>query len=132
MATSSWTAARTRGVTSEMVALHHAHGRVRGRRRVSSAIGRRRGAHARMSVSREKLYEEVWAEPMTTVALRYEVSSSFLARICERLNVPRPPRGHWPQVKVGKKNPTPPLPPAEPGDELEWVRDEDEPARQPV
>jgi hypothetical protein len=41
-----------------------------------------------MAVSREKLYEEVWQEPMITVAVRYCVSSSFLARICERLNVP--------------------------------------------
>jgi len=32
-------------------------------------------------ISREQLYEEVWAEPMTTVALNYKVSSSFLARI---------------------------------------------------
>ena len=46
-------------------------------------------------VSREQLYEEVWAEPMTTVALKYEVSSSFMARICTRLKVPRPPRGYW-------------------------------------
>ena len=33
-----------------------------------------------MSVTREALYDEVWAEPMTTVAARYAVSSSFLAR----------------------------------------------------
>ncbi|HPA80588.1 MAG TPA: hypothetical protein PLS95_07210 [Thermoanaerobaculales bacterium] len=37
-----------------------------------------------MGVTREKLYEEVWAEPMTTVAARYGVSSNFLARVCER------------------------------------------------
>ena len=34
-----------------------------------------------MSVSREKLYEEVWAEPMLKVGARYGVSSSFLARV---------------------------------------------------
>ncbi|HEX3854260.1 MAG TPA: hypothetical protein VHW01_25025, partial [Polyangiaceae bacterium] len=75
-----------------------------------------------MSVSREKLYEEVWAEPMTTVAERYDVSSSFLARICEQLNVPRPPRGHWAQLKVGRPKKRPPLAEARPGDELEWTR----------
>jgi hypothetical protein len=42
-----------------------------------------------MAVSREDLYKEVWAEPMTRVAARHEVSSSFLARVCQRLNVPR-------------------------------------------
>jgi hypothetical protein len=50
-----------------------------------------------MSVSREKLHDEVWAEPMTTVALRYGVSSNFLARVCQRLNVPTPQRGYWQQ-----------------------------------
>jgi hypothetical protein len=39
-----------------------------------------------MAVSREALFEEVWAEPMLTVAARYGVSSNFLARVCERLN----------------------------------------------
>jgi hypothetical protein len=41
-------------------------------------------------VSRERLYQEVWAEPMTSVAIRYKVSTSFLARVCTWLNVPRP------------------------------------------
>ena len=44
-----------------------------------------------MPVSREQLHAEVWAEPVAKVAKRYEVSGSFLARVCERLNVPRPP-----------------------------------------
>ncbi len=76
-----------------------------------------------MGVTREKLYKEVWAEPMITVAARYEVSSSFLARVCTRLRVPRPERGYWAKLKVGKAPPQPALPPAQPGDELEWSRD---------
>jgi hypothetical protein len=75
-----------------------------------------------MSVSREKLYEEVWAEPMTTVAKRYDVSSNFLARVCEQLNVPRPARGYWAQLKVGRAEIRPLLPEARPGDEIEWAR----------
>lgn len=71
-------------------------------------------------VSRERLYEEVWAEPMTTVALKYKVSSSFLARICTRLKVPRPQRGYWAMYATGKR---PKKPVACPGDELEWARD---------
>ncbi|KAA0894075.1 hypothetical protein [Oryzomonas rubra] len=74
-------------------------------------------------VSREQLYEEVWAEPMTKVALKYCVSSSFLARICTRLNVPRPQRGYWAMHATGKRPKQPPLPEARPGDELEWARD---------
>ena len=43
-----------------------------------------------MGITREKLYEEVWAEPMTKVAARYNVSSSFLARICKRSDCAAP------------------------------------------
>lgn len=53
-----------------------------------------------MAINRDKLYEEVWAEPMTKVAAKYVVSSSFLARVCERLRVPRPSRGYWAQLEV--------------------------------
>jgi hypothetical protein len=41
-----------------------------------------------MTVTREKLYEEIWAEPMMKVAARYQASGSFLSRVCERLRVP--------------------------------------------
>lgn len=71
-----------------------------------------------MAVSHEELYEQVWAEPMLKVGERHGVSSSFLARVCERLNVPRPPRG----LKVGQKPKRPALPPARPNDDLEWTR----------
>lgn len=44
----------------------------------------------RFPVSREMLYKQVWAKPMTELGKEYAVSSSYLARICARLNVPRP------------------------------------------
>lgn len=75
-----------------------------------------------MVVSREQLYEEVWAEPMGKVGWRYDVSGSFIARVCDRLNVPRPPMGYWAKLAVGKAPVRPPLPPARPGDEIEWIR----------
>jgi hypothetical protein len=81
-------------------------------------------------VTRETLYEEVWVEPMTKVAAKYGVSSSFLARVCTRMNVPRPERGYWAKLAVGKAPKQPPLPDARPGDELEWSRD-GEPSRVP-
>lgn len=76
-----------------------------------------------MSVTREQLYEEIWAEPITKVSKRYSVSDSFLVRILQRLNVPRPPMGYWAKLAVGKIVPKPPLPEPAPGDELEWFRD---------
>jgi hypothetical protein len=75
-----------------------------------------------MPVDREKLYEEVWAEPMIVVAARYGVSSSFLARVCTRMRVPSPERGYWAKRAVGKAPPKPALPEARAGDELEWSR----------
>lgn len=56
------------------------------------------------------LYEEIWAEPMREVAMRYGVSGGALAKTCRRLGVPVPGRGHWAKVKVGKADEQPPLP----------------------
>jgi hypothetical protein len=66
----------------------------------------------RMTVTREALYEEVWADPMIVVATRYEVSANFLARVCHTPNVPHPPRGYWAKLKVGAAPPKPGLPAA--------------------
>ena len=84
-----------------------------------------------MLISRDQLYEEVWGEPMLAVAQRYQVSSSFLARICRRLRVPCPPRGYWAKKAAGLKPKTPPLPPPEPGEELGWSRGWEPAPRQP-
>ena len=74
-------------------------------------------------VSREALYEMVWSEPMLRVAAQFGVSSSYMARICTLLNVPRPERGYWAKLAVGKAPKRPPLPEPRPGDPLEWTRD---------
>lgn len=84
-------------------------------------------------VSREALYDEVWRHPMLRVAERYGVSSSFMARVCTSMNVPRPPRGHWAKLAHGKPSPQVPLPDARPGDHLIWRRgDAPGPARYPL
>jgi hypothetical protein len=71
-------------------------------------------------LTRETLYALVWSEPMLKVAARYGVSSSYMARVCISLNVPRPERGYWAKLAVGKASPIPPLPDVRPGDELAW------------
>lgn len=76
-------------------------------------------------LTREALYALVWSEPMLKVAARYGVSSSYLARVCSRMNVPRPERGYWAKLAVGKAQEQPPLPDAQPGDELVWSREGD-------
>ena len=75
-----------------------------------------------LPITREVLYKLVWAEPMLKVAKRFDVSSSYLARICTILNVPRPQRGYWARKAVGQTPPIPPLPEARPGDEVIWTR----------
>ncbi|MDR2071917.1 MAG: tyrosine-type recombinase/integrase [Spirochaetaceae bacterium] len=59
---------------------------------------------------REKLYEEVWAEPVTVVAARYGITDTGLRKVCRRLNVPHPPPGYWAKVKAGKAVEKPELP----------------------
>lgn len=72
-------------------------------------------------VTREQLYAEVWAEPMTRVAVRYGVSSSFMARVCTAMNVPRPDVGYWTKLEFGKPVSKPPLPDARPFDMQAWA-----------
>lgn len=71
-------------------------------------------------VTRLELYQRVWHEPMVNIAKEFGVSSSYLARICSRLNVPRPARGYWARIAVGKQMAKSPLPEARPGDEITW------------
>lgn len=59
---------------------------------------------------REKLYEEVWAEPVVAVAKRYGISDVGLRKICKKLGVPLPPLGHWAKVQAGRKVTRPNLP----------------------
>jgi len=73
-------------------------------------------------VQRETLYSEVWATPMLSLAPKYGVSSVFLARVCARLNIPRPPRGYWARKQSGQKPKIPPLPKPQPGDPTEWKK----------
>jgi hypothetical protein len=57
---------------------------------------------------REKLFQEVWQEPMTTVAKRYGVSDNGLRKRCIKLQIPLPPAGYWAKLQAGK--PVPPRP----------------------
>lgn len=73
--------------------------------------------------SREELYDLVWSKPMTKVAEQFGVSGSYLARVCSTLNVPRPERGYWAKLAVGRAPGRDPLPDARPGDQLVWSKD---------
>ncbi|MBR9826598.1 MAG: hypothetical protein GYB36_12475 [Alphaproteobacteria bacterium] len=57
----------------------------------------------RTTLTRQQLYELVWSKPMTTLAKDFGITGNGLAKICERLGVPRPPRGYWAKKEAGKK-----------------------------
>ena len=83
----------------------------------------KRDQRAAFEISREELYELVWETPINHLAEKFQVSGSYLARVCGALNVPRPPVGYWQKKAVGKDKPRPDLPPARPGDQLAWSKD---------
>jgi hypothetical protein len=61
---------------------------------------------------RERLFNEVWSEPMTTVAKRYGLSDNGLRKRCIKFEIPLPPVGHWAKIQAGKESaPKPKLPP---------------------
>lgn len=60
---------------------------------------------------RDKLYEEIWSEPVTKVAKRYQLSDVGLRKICVNLSIPVPPLGYWAKMAAGKAVKRPSLPP---------------------
>lgn len=53
---------------------------------------------------RQKLYEEVWQEPITKIAHKYGVSDVAIHKICRKMNIPKPPAGYWAKVRAGSRN----------------------------
>ncbi|QTO19580.1 hypothetical protein [Burkholderia seminalis] len=59
---------------------------------------------------RAALYEEVWADPVSTVSKRYGMSDNGLRKVCHKLGVPLPPLGYWAKLRAGQKVKRAPLP----------------------
>src|SRR5258705_534307 len=64
----------------------------------------------RVTYRRTELYEQVWKEPVRTVAKRYGVSDVALGKVCRKLSIPLPGLGYWTRIRLGQKAPHPPLP----------------------
>jgi hypothetical protein len=64
----------------------------------------------RFELTREELYAQVWAEPMTKLARRYGLSDRGLAKTCDRMGIPVPGRGYWAKVHSGRVPPQTKLP----------------------
>lgn len=63
-----------------------------------------------VTFQREPLYEEVWSQPMTTLAAKYGLSDNGLRKVCIALDIPVPPRGHWARLAAGQRVERMPLP----------------------
>ena len=46
-------------------------------------------------ITREELYKLIWSKSLVLAAEGLGISDVGLAKICRRLNVPRPYRGYW-------------------------------------
>jgi AcrR family transcriptional regulator len=66
----------------------------------------------KIALSRKALYDRVWAEPLSTIAQNVGLSGNALAKICNRLLVPYPPRGYWTKRDRPRPANRPPLPAA--------------------
>ena len=62
-----------------------------------------------MQITREALYDQVWSEPMITLAQKYGLSDVGLRKKCKKLNIPLPPQGYFLRSKRGVRSPLPPF-----------------------
>jgi hypothetical protein len=61
-------------------------------------------------LTREELYNLVWAKPMTEVGHDFGISDRAMAEVCARIQVPVPTRGYWAKKTEGKSVAKLPLP----------------------
>jgi hypothetical protein len=66
-------------------------------------IDERRWNGTTIRLTREALYERVWAEPVEKLAKSWGLSGRGLAKACKRAGVPVPPRGYWARVQNGQR-----------------------------
>jgi len=87
-----------------------------------------------VTYDRERLYQEVWTEPIFQLAKKYGLSDVGLAKICKKLKIPRPERGYWAKLQAGKRVDGPPklspLPGAQSLTLRRWVKPAEDPLDQ--
>lgn len=64
-----------------------------------------------MEIQREKLFDEVWATPISRLCKAYGLSDQGLRKACVKLQIPLPTRGHWAKIAAGHVLAKPALPP---------------------
>lgn len=62
-------------------------------------------------LTREQLYDLLWAKPTTEIAKELGVSDVWVRKVCKRANIPKPALGYWQKIAAGKVMKKIPLPP---------------------
>lgn len=57
---------------------------------------------AKRELSREELFALVWERPTSEIAKDLGISDVAVGKLCEKLQVPKPPRGYWARVEAGQ------------------------------
>ncbi len=69
-------------------------------------------------ISRDRLYELVWQQPMQHLAKEVGISDVAVAKHCRKAGIPLPPRGYWAKLQAGKPVRRTPLPARELGEDI--------------
>ena len=72
-----------------------------------------------VTLTREELYQKIWATPTHRLAKEFGITGTGLAKICKRMKVPVPPRGYWAKLQASKPVVKYRLPPAQADTQLE-------------
>lgn len=88
------------------------------KRRLPSSVqvGSWRAGGREIRMDRAALFERVWSEPVENLARTWGLSGRGLSKVCQRLQIPVPPRGFWARVRHGQKLRRPHLPELQPGE----------------
>lgn len=65
---------------------------------------------SKKTVTRLELYEQIWQRPTILLAREFGLSDVGLGKLCKRNGIPKPPRGYWAMLQVGKAPPREALP----------------------
>jgi hypothetical protein len=64
----------------------------------------------KITLTRQQLYDMVWAESLSAIVKKYQLSYSELRKILVEMVIPIPENGHWSKLKFGKRVEIKPLP----------------------
>jgi hypothetical protein len=62
------------------------------------------------TITRKELYDLVWTKPIIDISKEFGISDRGLGKLCERYDIPKPPRGCWQRLSAGEKIEIPKLP----------------------